>query len=489
MRRDAHQRTFLATLVTFLILQVAACDGDVRLTHDGPVVLGGIITFKADLLNSNGRTPSGNFIYTWKDNAVDQHSYQTETTTNTTVYYSVSYPASKYHVGEYTMEVAVCKWFLFIQCREYTSRRIFFRVSALINGNLIVKQSNKTVKNNFISSAEITNLSVDLRKGDYNYINKTATSISTYWFVDCKFYNKTDDFKANYNFTVPNTFHIIEALVVASFDQSSTTASINKSTAPSFVPINVTAIPLNITTISTMSTSSTTTSITHVTPSSNTPNKTLPILGNATFPFVCESLIEPDLNKMYGYFQREIKIRAPISKLSVEGSTWIQPWNSLSLIISCNGTGPFNKCIKIHVGKYNVTGNETCNEDSEILDTCKFSFNHYFLDALEYTVLVILSNDVSTEIHPVAVNIYKLTPKPQLSVIVVPVSCSLVAVVLIVFGIAYYIQSRSRFTVEVADFDFGQSNADMEYKTFTERLRDSFNNAGYKQLNNTKDLQ
>jgi hypothetical protein len=68
-------------------------------------------------------------------------------------------------------------------------------------------------------------------------------------------------------------------------------------------------------------------------------------------------------------------------------------------------------------------------------------------------------------------------PKPQLSVIVVPVSCSLVAVVLIVFGIAYYIQSRARFTVEVADFDFGQSNADMEYKTFTERLRDSFNNA------------
>lgn len=72
-------------------------------------------------------------------------------------------------------------------------------------------------------------------------------------------------------------------------------------------------------------------------------------------------------------------------------------------------------------------------------------------------------------------NILAVTTKPQLSVIVVPVSCSLVAVVLIVFGVAYYIQSRARFTVEVADFDFGQSNPDMEYKTFTERLRDSFN--------------
>jgi hypothetical protein len=80
---------------------------------------------------------------------------------------------------------------------------------------------------------------------------------------------------------------------------------------------------------------------------------------------------------------------------------------------------------------------------------------------------------------------FTVTKKPQLSVIVVPVSCSLVAVVLIVFGVAYYIQSRARFTIEVADFNFGQSNPEMEYKTFTERLRDSFNNSvrsGSKQL-------
>lgn len=95
----------------------------------------------------------------------------------------------------------------------------------------------------------------------------------------------------------------------------------------------------------------------------------------------------------------------------------------------------------------------------------------------EYTILVILSNDVSKQIYSKTITVYKVTPKPQLSVIVVPVSCTLVAVVLIVFGVAYYIQSRSRFTVEVADFDFGQNNPEMEYKTFTERLRDSFNNA------------
>lgn len=63
----------------------------------------------------------------------------------------------------------------------------------------------------------------------------------------------------------------------------------------------------------------------------------------------------------------------------------------------------------------------------------------------------------------------------QLSVIVVPVSCVLFAVIMIVFGIAYYIQNRNRYLVEVADFNFGETQSlDMEYKTFRQRLIDSF---------------
>lgn len=62
----------------------------------------------------------------------------------------------------------------------------------------------------------------------------------------------------------------------------------------------------------------------------------------------------------------------------------------------------------------------------------------------------------------------------QLSVIIVPVSFILVAVILVVFGFAYYVESRNRYTVEVADFNFGETQSvDMEYKTFTRRLLDS----------------
>lgn len=68
-------------------------------------------------------------------------------------------------------------------------------------------------------------------------------------------------------------------------------------------------------------------------------------------------------------------------------------------------------------------------------------------------------------------------PKSQLSVIVVPIGFCLLAVILVVFGVAYYIQNRERFIVEVADFNFGDTSSlddeDMEYKTFQQRLFDS----------------
>lgn len=52
---------------------------------------------------------------------------------------------------------------------------------------------------------------------------------------------------------------------------------------------------------------------------------------------------------------------------------------------------------------------------------------------------------------------------------------SLVAVVLVVFGVAYYIQNRNQFLIETADFDFGetQSVESLEYKSFLQRLLDS----------------
>lgn len=49
------------------------------------------------------------------------------------------------------------------------------------------------------------------------------------------------------------------------------------------------------------------------------------------------------------------------------------------------------------------------------------------------------------------------------------------AVVLIVFGVAYYVQNRNQFLIEVADFNFGETQSidSLEYKSFVQRLLDS----------------
>lgn len=97
---------------------------------------------------------------------------------------------------------------------------------------------------------------------------------------------------------------------------------------------------------------------------------------------------------------------APIMNISVEGTNWIQPWDMLSLNVTCKGSGPFNKCLYFHRGKYNVTGNETCNTKDNLY-SCNFSIIHYFLEPSIYTILIILDNDVSKQIYPLTINIYK----------------------------------------------------------------------------------
>lgn len=493
----------------FCLLQVTAIK-NVTLSHDGPVVLGGTITFRADLYKENGERPSGTFKYKWADDAFIPHRYETKETSDTTTYWSINYPRDNYTVGIYEVEVIVSEKFLF-WFDVITSHRIHFSVTEFLNGNISIVQSNKTVENTYVSSASEAKMMIALRKGDLDFLTQKATAISTYWFIDCKYYGQTNDLSFVYNFTNPNVLHTVEALVVASYDPPTTTTvlpptttTVQTTTTP--VP-NATTPSTNVTTavtttpLPTTTTPSTTPIIVTTTAVTTTPrvNNTDTNISNISLPYICSnsSIIPPDPNKTYGHFQRKIDIRAPITNVSVEGTNWIQPWDMLSLNVTCKGSGPFNRCLHFYRGDYNITGNETC-DDGVQLHSCNFSILHYFLEPSVYTILVILKNDVSNHISRLTINIYKVTTKPQLSVIVVPVSCSLVAIVLIIFGVAYYIQNRARFTVEVADFDFGQNNPEMEYKTFTERLRDSINNAvrpggkrisGYKPLSNPETLQ
>lgn len=201
-------------------------------------------------------------------------------------------------------------------------------------------QHNRSLTTNYVASGADTRMTIDLRKGDDFYVKKNSSEVSTYWFVDCKYYGMTQDFSFNYKFAKPDTSHTVEALVIASHEPPTTTTPDPPTTTPA--PITTTTHSPNVTAAnstgpiaipllgsspapdaitSTISPSTTTT--TTVDPKNLTAidnrnataikpiNDTAPILGNVSFPFVClnSSVIPPDPKKTYGYFHREVNVR------------------------------------------------------------------------------------------------------------------------------------------------------------------------------------
>lgn len=143
----------------------------------------------------------------------------------------------------------------------------------------------------------------------------------------------------------------------------------------------------------------------------------------------------------------------------------------------CQGSPPFSYCIAFVAENYTlrVPANESvCDGWQPLDDTCDFPIDHYDHAHKSYKMLVLVRNRVTLLTREVMVNVYKASKQSQLSVIVVPVAFCLVAVCLVVFGVAFYMQRGTRFANEVADFHFGDTaSVDMEYKTFRQRLIES----------------
>ena len=158
-----------------------------------------------------------------------------------------------------------------------------------------------------------------------DYLMK-ATSILIYWFIDCKYFGQTNDLSFLYNFTIPDTSHVLEALVVASYDLPTTTVPPTTTALPitTTAPSNAT-VP-NITTVSNVTTeqmvmttmSSDNLSIKPMSTSTITPaplndatNISVSNVNNISLPYICSnsSIIPPDPNKTYGHFVKKIDVR------------------------------------------------------------------------------------------------------------------------------------------------------------------------------------
>lgn len=134
-------------------------------------------------------------------------------------------------------------------------------------------------------------------------------------------------------------------------------------------------------------------------------------------------------------------ISGPLTDITISGNLWLQYGEVLNLEVKYDGSPPFDYCLKMEDDTYNITGNETCDKWLPT-DVPSFPITHLFLKT--HTIIIILRNTVAKLNKEVKVNIYEATKQSQLSVIVVPVVFCLVAMILVVFGVAYYMQNRRR---------------------------------------------
>jgi hypothetical protein len=126
-----------------------------------------------------------------------------------------------------------------------------------------------------------------------------------------------------------------------------------------------------------------------------------------SFPFVCNSTqVATDSRKTYGYFFKKIKVRAPVTKVNITGNNWLQHGDLLTLNVKCHGSKNLKYCVQYQNGVYNITGNETCFFSHE-LEKCEFTIQRYFVESIEHTVIIIIQNEVSKVVTPVAVTVYK----------------------------------------------------------------------------------
>lgn len=196
-------------------------------------------------------------------------------------------------------------------------------VTEFLNGDIKVIQPNKTSIDTYVSSAFEANVTITIRKGDMDYLMK-ATSVLIYWFIDCKYFGQTNDLSFLYNFTIPDTSHILEALVVASYDLPTTTVAPTTTALPIITTTPANATVPNITSNVTIEQMVTTTifsdnlSIKPMSTSTIIPaplndatNISISNVNNISLPYICSnsSIIPPDPNKTYGHFVKKIDVR------------------------------------------------------------------------------------------------------------------------------------------------------------------------------------
>lgn len=174
-------------------------------------------------------------------------------------------------------------------------------------------QNNQTVTENYVSSASEVTHYIHFTEPDQAFLRKKATSVITYWFVDCIYYGLSSDLSFKYNYSSNASTAHVQSLVVASFEPLPVPTT---TLAPTTTTTTTTTTTVSPTTVKTTTPPVTTTSTT-VQPSNITAalHPHLKIGVNVSeipiLPYICvnTSIVPPDPKKTYGYFSQHLDIK------------------------------------------------------------------------------------------------------------------------------------------------------------------------------------
>lgn len=143
-----------------------------------------------------------------------------------------------------------------------------FEVSDLLGGELDYIQNNTKRDNDYISTNMPVNHSIALRQSDLDYLKEKASYVTVYWFENCVYIGKSNDFFFVKHYHEPEQNYEIEALIIASFEPLPEPTTTTTTTTTSTTPPTTTS----------------TTSTTTPPPTTSTPKTTTPPTNTTTLP-------------------------------------------------------------------------------------------------------------------------------------------------------------------------------------------------------------
>lgn len=137
-------------------------------------------------------------------------------------------------------------------------------------------------------------------------------------------------------------------------------------------------------------------------------------LNDASVPYfgMCTSNTSKviyDSKKIYGYYQRTIRVENPITNLTVENNVWLKHGEFCNLKIKYGGTAPFSYCVNVTTTNGNASLSTTIGDEQDCADwkttNDKEMVIRKFLskNSNSYTVTLYLHNEVSHTRTPIGV--------------------------------------------------------------------------------------